>query len=338
MTWILVRKLLRDIRWPLLVIGLLLLAFQLLWALITARVLSELAPFFIRMASFAGFTRMDIENEVFSGPGQLIKSILGADRIQLDHAMDMLSIGYIHPLVQIILCIWAIGRAAGAIVGEIDRGTMELLLAQPLARFRVVLAHLIVDVIVIPILCLSLLAGNFLGAWLITPIQVAERPDMKVPEALYRLEAGPFKFEMKGSIVVPPEEEAYQRERLQVRPWQFAPAMAVVAGLLFALSGATMWLSAAGRSRLRVLGIAVLVTLLMFLLNVLGQMWYVIAPLRPLTLLYYYNPQAVILGQGWSVPVAGVPVPSVLLLFGVGILGYAMAFWVFCRRDLPAPL
>ena len=50
--------------------------------------------------------------------------------------MDMLSIGYVHPLMQTIFCIWAVGRASGAIAGEMDRGTMELLLAQPLARGR----------------------------------------------------------------------------------------------------------------------------------------------------------------------------------------------------------
>lgn len=338
MTWILVRKLLRDLRWPLLTIGLLLFAFQVLWAQVTARVLGELAPFFTRMASFAGFTRQDIENEVFSGPGQVVKSIIGGDRIQLDHAMDMLSIGYVHPLVQLILCIWAVGRAAGAIAGELERGTMELLLAQPLARYRVVLAHLIVDLLVIPILCLCLLGGNFLGGWFITPIQIQERPDMKVPEVLYRAEAGPFKFEMKGSLVVPPESEESLDQRLQVRLWEFALALPLVAGLLFALSGATMWLSAAGRSGRKVLGLAVLLGLLMFLTNVLGQIWDVMAPLRPLTIFYYYNAQAAILGQGWTVPVLGVPIPTLLVLFGVGVLGYAMAFRVFCRRDLPAPL
>lgn len=338
MTWILVRKLLWDVRWPLLVIALLLLAFQVLWAVITARVLGELAPFFTRLASFGGFTRQDIEAQVFSGPGQLVKSIIGGDAIQLDHAMDMLSIGYVHPLVQLILCIWAIGRAAGAISGEIERGTMELLLAQPLARYRVVLAHLLVDCVVIPALCLALLVGNFVGASVISPIRIQEPEGFKAPDALYSVEVGPFKFEVKGAIVLPPEDEAYVAERLAVRPWEFAPGLALVAGLLFAISGATMWLSAAGRSRMRVLGVAILVALVMFLVNVLGQMWDVMAPLRPLTLFYYYNAQAAVLGQGWTVPVAGLPVPTLPVLVGVGVLGYAMAFRVFTRRDLPAPL
>jgi ABC-2 type transport system permease protein len=352
MTWTLVRKLLRDLRWPLLVIGLLLLAFQLLWAKIAARVLGDLAPFLTRMASFGGFTRKDIENEVFSGPGQVLKSILGGDHLDLDRVMDMLTIGYVHPLIIVILCIWAIGRAAGAIAGEIDRGTMELLLAQPLARARVVLAHLLVDCIVIPALCLSLWSGNFIGAWLISPIEVTNHSEMKVPDALVDVRIPPLKVSFLGLNLqtkevtvtgkvpfMPPEEPEEQvRERLTVHPWQFGAAMPAVAGLLFAMSGATMWLSSLGRYRFRVLGLAVLIGLLMFLVNVLGQMWDAIAFLRPLTVFYYYNPQAAILGQGWTVPVYGLDVPALLVLVAVGAIGYAMAFWTFTHRDLPAPL
>jgi hypothetical protein len=33
--------------------------------------------------------------------------------------MDMLSIGYVHPVMQFVFCISAVGRAAGAIAGEI---------------------------------------------------------------------------------------------------------------------------------------------------------------------------------------------------------------------------
>src|SRR5262249_10063460 len=124
--------------------------------------------------------REDIENRLFQGgPAQLAKTIIGGDRLSFDSAMDMLSIGYVHPLIQITFCIWAVGRAAGAIAGELDRGTMELLLAQPLPRWRVVLAHFCVDVITIPLICLSLWAGNCIGHWTLGPIQ--ERP-VELPE------------------------------------------------------------------------------------------------------------------------------------------------------------
>ena len=104
---------------------------------------ANLAPFF----GAAGRPRRPCcrtsQNVIFEGPGQIIRTLIGGERIDArTRAMDMLSIGYVHPLMQTIFCIWAIGRAAGAIAGEIDRGTMELLLAQPLRRRGVILAHL----------------------------------------------------------------------------------------------------------------------------------------------------------------------------------------------------
>jgi ABC-2 type transport system permease protein len=70
----------------------------------------------------------------------------------------------------------------------------------------------------------------------------------------------------------------------------------------------------------------------------------VVAVLRPLTVFYYYQPQQIILNGRWTVDVlagqGGSPVPVNVLavLFGVGAVGYLVALWAFCRRDLPAPL
>jgi len=60
-----------------------------------------------------------------------------------------------------------------------------------------------------------------------------------------------------------------------------------------------MALSAAGRSRNRVLGLAVLVALLQFLVNLIGQLWPPMEWLRPLTVFYYYQPQPMILHAEW---------------------------------------
>lgn len=352
MTLILVRKLLRDIRLSLIVVGLFLGAFQCLWAKITERILGQLAPFLYTLASARGLVPKDIEAAVFEGPGQILRTLIGGEKVTLERAMDMMTIGYVHPLMQTVFCVWAIGRAAGAIAGELDRGTMELLLAQPLARFRLVLAHLSVDLVAIPILCLSLWAGTILGTYLVGPIQVRE-PDIlksapKKPE--YLVELGPFKVRMAEPAWGPAKADASEkdeamRRRLEIDPWAFGSAQVIVAGLMFAVSGFTLWLSAQGRYRWRVLGLAVFVVLLQFLINLIGQMWDVLEPLRPLTIFYYYQPQQVVLFGDWCVTLRewnhGAPlcrVPMVLVLFGIGIIGYGMALWNFTRRDLPAPL
>ena len=184
MTATLVRKLLRDMRMTLIVVALLLGAFQCLWAKIVERIVGDFQPVFDLMASTSGLSLNKVREEVlFQGPGKAIRTLIGGENVNLDKAQDLLSIGYVHPLMVVIFCIWGVGRAAGALAGEVDRGTMELLLAQPVARSRLLLAHLIVDAITIPLLCLSLWAGNALGVALIGP-QIKVNPvDVRKLEA-----------------------------------------------------------------------------------------------------------------------------------------------------------
>ncbi len=293
-TWALVRKLLRDIRTAWIVVILLLFGFQVLWARVAYRISAEL------LAAFQGLgvPVEALRRVVFQGPGQIMQALMGGGDVRIDHAADLVSISYVHPLTQTAFCVWAIGRAAGAIAGEIDRGTMELLLAQPLRRRQVVVAHLLVDAITIPTLCLALWLGTLVGAAL-AGFLGAEGP-------------------------------------LRVDPLDFLPALLNVAAFLFGVSGLTMALSAAGRSRNRVLGLAVLVALLQFLVNLIGQLWPPMAWMRPLTVFYYYQPQPMILHAEWYAE-AGVWL-RLAALAAVGAAGYLLALWTFCRRDLPAPL
>src|SRR5262249_7677163 len=212
---------------------------------------------------------------------------------------DMMSISYVHPLTQIILCVWAIGRAAGAITGEIDRGTMELLLAQPVSRPRVLAAHLVVDMLTIPVICLSMWGGTWLGTYLV-------------------------------GLWVPGATEP------RVDPLAFGPSLLNMATILFAISGYTIWLSGCGRFRGGVLGVGVLVTFLQFRVNVVGQLLDMFEPLRPFTVFYYYQPQQIILRPDWARDWHVWQRCIILLLVGVG--GYLGALWSFVRRDLPAPL
>ena len=319
MMFTLVRKLLRDVRLPLLILILLTAAFQCLWIKVAQRISGEtgLLRQLVWLGEGRGVTPGEIEKEIFEGPGKIVKTMIGGDRISLFRVTDVLTIGFVHSVVLTILCLWAVGRGAGAIAGEIDRGTMELLLAQPLARFRVILAHFIVDVVTIPLLSLSIWAGQ----WIAIPL-------LDVREV-------PGRGEKLGA---------------RIDPAVFAPALWNVAALVFAISGYTIWLSSRGRFRGRVLGVAILVTLLQYLINVIGQLWDVLAPLRPFTVFYYYQPQQIILNHRWSVEVNKLwggadqanevlfSVNVLLVLFSVGFIGYALALWKFSRRDLPAPL
>ena len=99
MTLTLVRKLLRDSRLALIAVALLIGLFQLLWFKITDRIIGQLAPFFNTLASLGGLSARDVQNVIFEGPGKIIRTIIGGEQIDLNGAMDMLSIGYVHPLM-----------------------------------------------------------------------------------------------------------------------------------------------------------------------------------------------------------------------------------------------
>ena len=47
--------------------------------------------------------------------------------------------------------------------GELDRGTMELLMSQPVPRNRLILAHFLVDLVVLPTICLAFFLGTQFG-------------------------------------------------------------------------------------------------------------------------------------------------------------------------------
>jgi ABC-2 type transport system permease protein len=304
MSWILFGKILRDIRWPFLGICVLLTAFEMLWAKITQRVTGELLPAFEKLGISADQIIEKVMDKEF---GKFVQSLIGGENIRLYVPHDMLTIGYVHPVVQTIFAIWAVGRASGALAGEMERGTMELLLAQPIPRRTVVLTQLAIDAVTIPILCLCMI----LGSWI-------------------------------GIHVVGFSEKAYATIQLQ----DFWGGLVNSASLLFALSGLTMACSACGRSRWRVMAATIAIVLVSFILNVLGQLWSVLRPWRPLSLFYYYQPQPIILKNTWTVSfqtmsepeTIWLTVPMIPILVAIGFLGYGVALWVFCRRDLPAPL
>jgi ABC-2 type transport system permease protein len=299
MTWVLVRKLLRDVCLAVVIVGTLLFLFQILWARITSRITTQIITDLQR----AGITLEVLQNLLLSRNemiGQLVQAIIGGEQVELNKSDNFMSISYVHPLPLTILGIFAIGRAANAIAGEIDRGTMELLLAQPIRRTQLVLAHLVVDIIIIPTLCLTMWVGTYCGTWW-NGLQTSEN-------ALQRID-----------------------------PVRFLPALLAVGGLVFAHSGVTMWISSMGRSRARVWGWAITLFLCMFLVNVFGQIlpealeW-----LRPITVHYHYQPQQMIFREDWY---AGGSVWFHLgVLTVVGAAGYLLAWTTFCRRDLPAPL
>src|SRR5690349_119891 len=162
MTLILVRKLLRDVRPALVVVCIVLFVFAAFWVKIAQRVTVEIAPVFDTVAKAFGDQKL-FQDVLFKGPGKVSQAALGWGDLNFERPNDFLAMGMLHPIMLTLCVVWAIGRSAGAVAGELDRGTMELLMSQPVPRNRLILAHFLVDVVVLPTICLSFFLGTQFG-------------------------------------------------------------------------------------------------------------------------------------------------------------------------------
>jgi ABC-2 type transport system permease protein len=85
----------------------------------------------------------------------------GGDIFSLPGAI---ALGFIHPLSLVLVCIFAVGFASGAVAGERQRGTLEVLLSRPLSRRRVYATLLFAALGFVALLLTALLLGALVSA------------------------------------------------------------------------------------------------------------------------------------------------------------------------------
>ncbi len=330
----------RDWRFALALFSLMLVGFGLLWGSIIKRSLEQLAPFFRLLANQSGLTISVLEGMVFDGPGKMVRTMIGGDRVSLERAIDILSIVLVHPLVQLLLAMWAVGRGAAALAGELERGTFELLLSQPVSRVNVAISNVLFDLGCWIVIAVAFTSAATAGAWWINPLE--ERP--LPPDIQERMNRMSWWTWSPATLFKKAPAPVDISDRLRIEPARFMLAAPAVAALGWSISGLAFAASAWGRSRMAVLGGMGLVVSTMFLVNLLGQLWEPLLVLRPLTVFYYYQPQEPMLGipavvnlSEWFGP-DKVALPGLWVLVVTGALGYAAGTWRFATRDLPAPL
>lgn len=77
--------------------------------------------------------------------------------------MGRIAMAYIDPVVLVVAAIWGISRGSDVISGEINRGTMEMLLAQPVSRLSLLVTHASVTIAGSVVLAAAALAGTWVG-------------------------------------------------------------------------------------------------------------------------------------------------------------------------------
>jgi ABC-2 type transport system permease protein len=75
-------------------------------------------------------------------------------------SVSLLMATWNHPFILLLISIWAIGRGSAAVAAEVERGTMDLILSRPVARWAYLASQVFVGILGLAILGGALLAGT----------------------------------------------------------------------------------------------------------------------------------------------------------------------------------
>ncbi len=100
---------------------------------------------------------------VFNQLPPAFTALMGGDIARILKIQGYVGVGYVHPIMIAILAAFVIGIAVRAIAGEIDRGTINLLLARPVRRRDLVLTAFVQLLIGLGIISLALVIGIWVG-------------------------------------------------------------------------------------------------------------------------------------------------------------------------------
>lgn len=250
------------------------------------------------------------------------------------------AMAYSEPMVVLCISAWAIARGSDSVAGHLGRGTMEMLLAQPLRRWEIVASQSLVNLLGLVVLVVAAWCGIGAG---IQASQVKEsRPqNVTIPGLPIRI---PLPFAPEEEVRVPLSEKT--KASYFVAPTLNLLALGVLIG------GLTTMLSAGDQMRWRSIGVVVGFLVVQLTMRVLALATPQLGWMAYLTVFSAYAPEAMVRiaverpDQLWSLlewgPQGGIQRPGPLgydlILLLPGLAFYMIGTWIFTRRDLPAPL
>ncbi len=244
-----------------------------------------------------------------------------------------------EPMVILCTVIWCVARGSDVVSGEIGRGTLEMLLAQPITRRTLLVSHATVSVVGLALLCLLVWAGIGVGVYATTVEETAPPATIRVPF---------LNIDLPLSTAEPIKESVPLRNRVDVRTYASATFQLFAFG--FFLLGLSSMLSCFDRYRWRTIGAVVGFYVLQMVMFGLGKAAQSLDWLLSFTFFSCYKPQkmtSLVSDGGLAAPsrlteaaadMALPPLVYPLVLLGLGMICYLIADAQFNRRDLPAPL
>ncbi|UCD29786.1 MAG: hypothetical protein JSV03_04695 [Planctomycetota bacterium] len=93
----------------------------------------------------------------------VFKTALGGEELQATNVSGLIAIGYQHPLVLILYMLFAVGVPTRLLAGEVQNGTMELILSLSATKTQVYVCAGILTIVGMFALVLVMLLGTYVG-------------------------------------------------------------------------------------------------------------------------------------------------------------------------------
>ncbi|MAV36527.1 MAG: hypothetical protein CMJ59_13850 [Planctomycetaceae bacterium] len=264
--------------------------------------------------------------------------------VALEHLLSYpgrVALTFVEPLVFLSIVIWGIARGSDAVSGELSRGTMEIVMAQPVGRLQVLCTQAGITMIGLALLCFCCWFGVFLGIEATQIVEPPTRPTWTIPGTDWTLS---LPFGRAEPRVVGLSTKVSVRDMI--------PPTLNLFCLGFAVAGLATAMSSWDRYRWRSIGIVSGIFILQMMIKIGAKSAESLAFLERFTFLSAFEPQVQVQvavdypAQLWSWRMAGVagaadgwgPLGSDMILLAIGLVSYLAAIVVFCRRDLPAPI
>lgn len=249
------------------------------------------------------FSLSDLQKMLSFLPQQ-VEDLLPVPISQIATPAGRIAVGYDDPVVLMLLTVWAIARGSDAISGELNRGTMEMLLAQPVTRLGVLSTQAAVTLLGAALLAGAALCGTTVGLTTLT-LEQPVSPRVFVPAAMNLFALTVF-----------------------------------LAGLSTMVSSASNTRS----RTIGIVGAFYAISMIMKIVGRVAPPWHWLmnvsffTPFEPQMLVG--DPRRAwafrVPLDGNSFELGGLGYDSILI--GLGLACYVAAAIVFCQRDLPAPL
>jgi ABC-2 type transport system permease protein len=263
---------------------------------------------------------------------------------QLISYTGRLAVVYNEPVIVFGVSLFAIARGSDVVSGELGRGTLEMLLAQPVSRLQILYTQALVTVVGLVLLCVATWGGTAAGIYTSSVKEDLPPPSLRLPGLGVRV---PLSLRRPEKIRVPMSE--------RTNASYFVPGAFNLFCLGFAVAGLSTLVSSLDRYRWRTIGIVVSFYVISIVLKLLGQAIDEVAWLQYLSIFTAYEPQKfismavhqpeLVWSVGWAESVDSTWPPFQLgalgynlILLAFGAVCYLAASVAFHKRDLPAPL